>query len=107
MPGFHSRMGDRLRSPEEGADTVVWLCVSESAKKQPSGRFFEGTQLPSLHALLSPSLPPSLPPSLSPDRSLASEHLPLAWSRSSQQDEELLMTKLKEISERFTETSTN
>lgn len=82
MPGFHSRMGDRLRSPEEGADTVVWLCVSESAKKQPSGRFFE-------------------------DRSLASEHLPLAWSRSSQQDEELLMTKLKEISERFTETSTN
>lgn len=66
MPGFHSRMGDRLRSPEEGADTVVWLCVSESAKKQPSGRFFEGTQLPSLHLLFPFSLSLPLPLSILP-----------------------------------------
>ena len=42
MPGFHSRMGNRLRDPVEGADTIVWLCVSEAAKSQPSGLFFEG-----------------------------------------------------------------
>ena len=42
MPDFHSRMSSRLRSLEEGADTVLWLCVSVAAKSQLSGRFFEG-----------------------------------------------------------------
>lgn len=50
---------------------------------------------------LIPLFPPSPP---STDRSLASEHLPLAWTRSSQEDEELLMTKLQEMAERFRET---
>ena len=42
MPEFHRRMGNRLRSPEEGADTIIWLCVSNSIKDQPSGGFFQG-----------------------------------------------------------------
>ena len=35
-------MGNRLRSPDQGADTVVWLCVANQAKDQPSGSFFQG-----------------------------------------------------------------
>lgn len=44
MPDFHSSMKERLRTPEQGADTVVWLAVSEAAVKNPSGRFFQGEQ---------------------------------------------------------------
>jgi dehydrogenase/reductase SDR family protein 12 len=80
MPEFRRRMGNRLRSPEEGADTIIWLCVSNTIKDQPSGGFFQ-------------------------DRAAASEHLPLAWTRSSLEDETLLMTKLKEIAERFSDNS--
>ena len=42
LPDFHHRMADRLRSPEQGADTVIWLSISEVAKHTPSGQFFEG-----------------------------------------------------------------
>ncbi|KAI4898004.1 hypothetical protein NFI96_002578 [Prochilodus magdalenae] len=42
MPDFHSSMKERLRTPEQGADTVVWLAVSEAAVTRPSGRFFQG-----------------------------------------------------------------
>lgn len=35
-------MKDSLRSPEQGADTVVWLAVAEAASKNPSGRFYQG-----------------------------------------------------------------
>lgn len=44
MPDFHSSMKERLRTPEQGADTVVWLAVSEAAVKNPSGHFFQGEQ---------------------------------------------------------------
>jgi NAD(P)-dependent dehydrogenase (short-subunit alcohol dehydrogenase family) len=36
LPRFHARLGKRLRTPEEGADTVVWLATAEV----PSGRFW-------------------------------------------------------------------
>uniref|UniRef100_A0A3Q3CD95 Dehydrogenase/reductase 12-like a n=1 Tax=Haplochromis burtoni TaxID=8153 RepID=A0A3Q3CD95_HAPBU len=42
MPDFHQSMKDSLRTPEQGADTVVWLSVSEAAVKNPSGRFYQG-----------------------------------------------------------------
>uniref|UniRef100_A0A3Q2X6B9 Dehydrogenase/reductase 12-like a n=1 Tax=Haplochromis burtoni TaxID=8153 RepID=A0A3Q2X6B9_HAPBU len=41
MPDFHQSMKDSLRTPEQGADTVVWLSVSEAAVKNPSGRFYQ------------------------------------------------------------------
>lgn len=44
MPDFHSSMKERLRTPEQGADTVVWLAVSEAAVKSPSGQFYQGEQ---------------------------------------------------------------
>lgn len=42
MPSFHAKMKNRLRTPEEGADTLVWLAISEAACQQPSGLFFQG-----------------------------------------------------------------
>jgi len=42
MPQFHQMMGERLRSVEQGADTVVWLAVSRAAGRTRSGLFFQG-----------------------------------------------------------------
>lgn len=39
LPRFHAVTRQILRTPAEGADTVVWLAASESAKSY-SGRFF-------------------------------------------------------------------
>lgn len=74
-------MGNRLRSPDQGADTIVWLCVANQAKDQPSGSFFQ-------------------------DRHVTSEHLPWAKSRSPEADEALLMTRLEELAERFSRAAT-
>ncbi|KAJ0063661.1 hypothetical protein NL108_004788, partial [Boleophthalmus pectinirostris] len=41
MPDFHRSMRSSLRSPEQGADTVLWLAVSEAAAKNPNGRFYQ------------------------------------------------------------------
>ncbi|XP_059852102.1 dehydrogenase/reductase SDR family member 12 isoform X1 [Delphinus delphis] len=41
MPGFHARLGARLRSEAQGADTVLWLALAPTAAVQPSGRFFQ------------------------------------------------------------------
>jgi len=76
MPGFYEKMKDKLRTPGQGADTVVWLAVSQSASQQPSGLFFQ-------------------------DREAVSTHLPLAWTRSNDADESLLMDKLAEMSAKF------
>lgn len=45
MPSFYEKMKNRLRTAEEGADTVVWLSLSDAALKQPSGLFFQGLLL--------------------------------------------------------------
>jgi len=42
MPSFHRRMEGRLRTPEEGADTVVWLSIAKRVINFPSGTFFQG-----------------------------------------------------------------
>ena len=42
MPDFYTRMKDRLRTAEQGADTATWLAISRAALNQPSGLFFEG-----------------------------------------------------------------
>lgn len=42
MPQFHQMMGDRLRTAEQGADTVVWLALSRAAGTTRSGQFFQG-----------------------------------------------------------------
>ena len=42
MPGFYAKMKDRLRTPQQGADTALWLAISQAAKKYVSGQFFQG-----------------------------------------------------------------
>lgn len=76
MPDFHRRMGDRLRTPYQGADTLIWLCASPAAREQNNGGFFQ-------------------------DRLAVSKHLPLAWTKSSEKEESDFMTKLEEIASKF------
>lgn len=76
MPDFYEKMKNRLRTEEQGADTVVWLAVSPAATKLPSGLFFQ-------------------------DRKPVSTHLPLAYTHSSAADEEKLLQTLQDISQRF------
>ena len=73
MPGFYQNMKTRLRTPQQGADTIVWLCLSPNAFKQKSGSFFQ-------------------------DRKAVSKHLPLAWTNHSQEQEHAFIKKLEQIS---------
>ncbi len=74
MPEFYAKMKDKLRSVDQGADTIVWLAVSEVAKKEESGGFFQ-------------------------DRKHVSEHLPLAFTKASREDEEKLMKILDDFAQ--------
>lgn len=76
MPDFYEKMKNRLRTVEEGADTIVWLALSEAAIKQPSGLFFQ-------------------------DRTAVSTHLPLAWTKSTPQQNEQLINELDRIAANF------
>lgn len=58
MPDFYSRFHKEFRTPQQGADTIVWAVVSEAARKNNvNGSFLE-------------------------DRKAVSEHLPLAGTKS-------------------------
>ena len=76
MPGFHQKMKDRLRSPAQGADTIIWLAVATDVPKQASGSFFQ-------------------------DRKAVSKHLPLAWTKSSNEEKSELMAKLDDMASKF------
>ena len=76
MPDFHAKMKDKLRSVEQGADTVVWLAISAAATSAPSGKFWQ-------------------------DRDTAAAHLPLAWTKSSQQDRDKFMKILEDIKQKI------
>jgi len=39
LPGFSRLIGPRLRTPEEGADTIVWLAAAPEATRS-TGRFW-------------------------------------------------------------------
>lgn len=41
----HARLKDRLRSEDQGADTVLWLAFTHAATVQLSSRFFQGNFL--------------------------------------------------------------
>jgi NAD(P)-dependent dehydrogenase (short-subunit alcohol dehydrogenase family) len=47
LPRFHKLMKPALRSPEEGADTIVWLAASE----HPGGRFWHDREERPTHVL--------------------------------------------------------
>lgn len=75
MPGFHHKMKDRLRTSEQGADTIIWLSIADMSK-ETSGTFYQ-------------------------DRKTVPTHLPLAWSKASDSEKNDLMTKLEELVSKF------
>uniref|UniRef100_A0A673KG35 Dehydrogenase/reductase SDR family member 12-like n=2 Tax=Sinocyclocheilus rhinocerous TaxID=307959 RepID=A0A673KG35_9TELE len=76
MPDFYAKMKNKLRTEAQGADTVVWLAISDTASRQPSGLFFQ-------------------------DRKAVSTHLPLASSRTSPAEDQKLMSELEELAVKF------
>ncbi|CAL1579745.1 unnamed protein product [Knipowitschia caucasica] len=72
MPEFHKMMEGRLRTVEQGADTVVWLALCRAASRSRSGLFFQ-------------------------DRKPVPVHLPLACTRSSSEDIESFMAHLEAL----------
>ncbi|XP_040195255.1 dehydrogenase/reductase SDR family member 12 [Rana temporaria] len=80
MPDFYEKMKTRLRTEEQGADTVVWLTISPAAVKHPSGLFFQ-------------------------DRKPVATHLPLAFTHSSTDDEEKFLQILQDMALKFAPSS--
>ncbi|CAF1164579.1 unnamed protein product [Adineta steineri] len=77
MPSFYAKMQTRLRTPEQGANTLVWLCcLKDVANRYINGEFFQ-------------------------DRTVVSKHLPLAWTKSSNEEEERFMSNLDEIYNKY------
>jgi len=78
MPSFYNMMKNKLRTVEQGADTIVWLAISRNpeAAKKNSGAFFQ-------------------------DRQAVSKHLPLACSQAKPEDEAFLMQQLDDFNEKF------
>jgi len=76
MPGFHAKMGDRLRSTEQGADTIAWLALARPDPARASGLFWQ-------------------------DRAAVSEHLPLACTRAKEAEEAQLVEVLREMAEGY------
>ncbi|KAK4289241.1 hypothetical protein Pmani_037784 [Petrolisthes manimaculis] len=72
LPQFYEMMKETLRTPTQAADTVVWLAISKTAIKHPGGLFFQ-------------------------DREPVSTHLPLAWTKTTMEEEDLLMKNIHDI----------
>ncbi|XP_042232502.1 dehydrogenase/reductase SDR family member 12-like [Homarus americanus] len=70
LPQFYETMKDTLRTPAQGADTAVWLAISKSCLAHPSGLFFQ-------------------------DREPVPTHLPLAWTKSTIEEENLLLENIE------------
>ena len=49
LPGFHTHMGKRLRTPDQGADTILWALSNQSHLK--TGGFYFDRQKVSCHLL--------------------------------------------------------
>lgn len=49
LPTFHRRMQSLLRTPAQGADTVIWLAISARADAAPSGQFWLDRRPQPLH----------------------------------------------------------
>ncbi|KAI9143841.1 hypothetical protein BKA69DRAFT_1059305 [Paraphysoderma sedebokerense] len=82
LPTFRYVLKSSLRTEEQGADTIVWLAVSDEAPKHPSGQFFF-------------------------DRAVAEQHLKNAKTHTREGDVEKLFEKLEALTEQATKTSEN
>ena len=50
LPGFWKRMEHRLRTPKQGADTILWLCTSDQSR-QSTGLFWFDRKVRKTHIL--------------------------------------------------------
>ncbi|KAK9763052.1 Dehydrogenase/reductase SDR member 12 [Basidiobolus ranarum] len=66
MESFYNSMKSRLRTPEQGADTIIWAAVSDEVLAYPNGSFLE-------------------------DRKAVNTHLPLAQTRSTKEEQDNLV----------------
>jgi len=76
MPDFYAKMRDKLRSVDQGADTVVWLSIAKDPLKKPSGLFWQ-------------------------DRACVNTHLPLAWTRATRTQEDSFISQLRTMEETY------
>jgi len=76
MPDFYEKMRDKLRTVEQGADTVVWLAIAKNPAQMPSGLFWQ-------------------------DRASVATHLPLAWSRATSQEKDRLINQLRNMEDLY------
>lgn len=76
MPSFREKMQNKLRTPEQGADTLVWMCCYENLEKYENGAFFQ-------------------------DRASVPKHLPLAWTHNTPKEEEEFMSQLDQLYNKF------
>ena len=51
LPQFYESLKDKLRSPEQGADTVAWLCLVDQAKLTSGAFYFDRSEVPKHLAL--------------------------------------------------------
>lgn len=42
MPSFYNKMKNKLRTPEQGADTAIWLAAVPNVRRFQNGSFFQG-----------------------------------------------------------------
>ena len=49
MPYFHAKMKDKLRTVEQGADTIIWLACSKAPLQNENGLFYQDRQPVSTH----------------------------------------------------------
>ena len=52
MPSFWEKMQDKLRTQQQGADTLVWMCCYKDLEQQENGAFFQDRQAVSKHLTL-------------------------------------------------------
>lgn len=52
LPDFYNKMKDNVRSPEQGADTAIWLTVSKSVRPEDNGGFFQDRKAVNKHLWL-------------------------------------------------------
>ncbi|MEX0757875.1 MAG: SDR family NAD(P)-dependent oxidoreductase, partial [Acidimicrobiia bacterium] len=51
LPGFHRVVGPFLRSPKQGADTMVWLASDDGAPAAETGKFWLDRRVRDIHKL--------------------------------------------------------
>lgn len=51
LPGFRKVVGRLLRTPEQGADTLVWLAADDGEPFARNGRFWHDREIRSIHKL--------------------------------------------------------